>query len=207
MKTDTLALVQLLSNNMADPVTIDGYYNDVMYELGAENWFCDANIIPLTKGQLEVNLRAALGPSLVNRLGLIYDDNQLEEVTLLQMRALDNQWRDRTGYPRSYVREDEAADTIALHPAPFVASNSSLYLYGEPLGLDYPTYNLLVFYSYAALEPQEPWGYLELAVALRILAREFMRESDHTDQEFAKAAQTLATLCKEALNGSGTQTG
>ena len=59
-KADTLNLVQTLSNGMADPVTSERYYNDVTYELAAEDWTFEAALIRVTRGQLQVDLTAAI---------------------------------------------------------------------------------------------------------------------------------------------------
>lgn len=195
-KADVLNLVATLSNGMADPALYDQYYNDTMFELAREDWSVEAAIIPLTVGQLEVGLDAAVSQPIVNLLELIYDDRALEEVSLRELSAIDRYWRDRRGLPRSYVIEDEVRKTIALHPAPILNSNPNLGQTGESLGSDYPFYNLLLFYSYAAVAPWEPPAYLELVIALRLLALEFNRESSHTDVEFAAAAQVLSDLCK-----------
>ena len=198
-KTDVLNLVATLSNGTADPVTSGLYYDHVMFELAREDWFVEAALIPLMKGQQEVALDASVSLPMVNRLALIYDNTELEEATKQQMEAIDPQWRDSIRYTRSYITEDESAKVVALHPAPIYNSNPNLGVFGEPFGLDYPTYNLACFYSYAPLEPQQPWYYLELVITLRILALEFNRESDHTDMEFATNCQTLNDLFKELL--------
>ena len=99
-KADVLNLVQILSNGASDVTAIDRFYDDVMYELARENWFVDAQLIPLIRGQLEVDLGAAIGTQMVNTLGLIYDDTELEEATRVQMESIDPQWRDAIKYTR-----------------------------------------------------------------------------------------------------------
>lgn len=184
---------------MADPAAAERYYNDVCFELARENWFAEASLVPLSRGQMEVPLDASVSVSVANLLALIYDDVELEETPKVLIEAIDPQWRDAIRYPRSYIVEDERSKMVALHPAPFTASNPNLGTVGEPFGQDLPTYNLAYFYSYAPRDPQTIFYYLELVVALRILALEFQRESDHTDMEFSQAAQALSDFCKERL--------
>jgi len=198
-KADILSLVATLSNGIADTAIAERYYDDVIFELARENWFVDASVIPLTRGLLEVDLDAAVAPSLINTLGIIYDDRELEETPKVLMESIDPYWRDRIGSPRSYITEDENAKVIALHPSPWVAGSPELDMMGEPLGQDYPIANLLCFYSYAAEDPWQPPPYLSLTIALRILALEFNRESDHTDMEYAQAAQALSDMFKGLL--------
>ncbi len=193
-KADTLALTQMLAVQSADAATIEAFYNDTMVELAAENWFCVAEVIPLLPAQLKIELG-----NIVNLLALIYDDADLGMVSLRLIEFIDAGWRQRVGRPTSYVREDENAKTVALYPQPDVPSNPLTMLLGEPLGSDYPVYSAVKFFSQAPLDPLQPFFYLELVVALRILSREFTRESDHQDQEYGGAAQALSDLFKSML--------
>jgi hypothetical protein len=199
MKADTLALVQTLSNGMADSVTSEKYYNDVCFELAHENWFVEASLVPVTEGERTVSIDQAVGPGMGDILGLIYDDVDLDMAMLNDIESIDPYWRDAFGYPRTYVVEDVNQKSIQLHPRPQVTSNPNLGNFGLPLGQDYPTYNVAAFYNYAPLDPQQPWYYLELLIALRVLSLEFSRESDHVDSEFAQSAQALYGLFKSLL--------
>lgn len=195
-KTDTLNLVALLSNGMADAIASESFYNDTMVELAQEDWTTNAIIVALTKGKSEKDLS---GTAFVNLKGFIYDDSEIDLASQTEIESIDSEWRDAVGRTTSYIIEDGNVKTIALYPAPDLPSNPDLGLYGEPLGLDYPTYSGVLFYSYPALDPLQPQYYLELIIALRVLNREFTRESDHIDSEFATVAQTLMSLFKGML--------
>src|SRR5216684_957696 len=198
-KVDTLALVTFLSSGTNDPSTTDRYYNDTMIELAEENWTCDAQAFSVTPGQTEVNLGAMLDPDPVNILILIYDDREIDEIPLRQLEMLDPWWRDSRGITTSYTEEDVSKKTIALYPTPDRPSTPLGGTFGEPLGGDYATYNAIVFYSQAALDPIQPPFYLELPTALRIMAREFNRESDHPDPALSALSDQLTMLFKEML--------
>src|SRR5215469_2750332 len=146
-KVDVLNLVTTFSNGTADPVTISHLYDDVMFELARENWFVDARLYQLTRGQPSVTL----GDDVVNILGIIWDDREIEQIARRQLESIDAYWPDTLGQLRSYVVEDVSKKDIALHSPPFGTSDPNLGTFGEPFGLDYPAYNLALFYSYAPL--------------------------------------------------------
>ncbi len=199
-KVDTLALVTFLSSSTNDPSTTDRYYDDAMLELAAENWTCDALAFSITPLQTEVNLGSiVIGPDPVNILALIYDDREIDEIPLRQLEMLDPYWRDSKGMTTSYTEEDVSKKTVALYPTPDRPSTPLGSTFGEPLGGDYATYNAIVFYSQAALDPTQPPSYLELPTALRIMAREFNRESDHPDPALSTLSDQLTMLFKEML--------
>ncbi len=197
-KVDTLALVTFLSSGTNDPSTTDRYYNDTMIELAEENWTCDAQAFAVTPGQTEIALGTVL-INVINLLGIIYDDREIDEIPLRQLEMLDPWWRDSKGITTSYTEEDVSKKTIALYPTPDRPSTPLGGTFGEPLGGDYATYNAIVFYSQAALDPIQPPFYLELPTALRIMAREFNRESDHPDPALSALSDQLTMLFKEML--------
>ncbi len=190
-RIETLALVQLLSGNVADATTLLNYYPNVMVDLARENWTCDALAFAVTRGQQQVDIDTDLGIPYINLLGVIYDNTELESLPLRQLEMLDPYWRDALGRPASFTEEDVTRKTIQFYPAPDVASNPLGGTFGEPLGGDYATYNAVVFFSAPALDPAFPPVYLELIAALRIMKFEFARNSDHTDLVVSALAEKL----------------
>lgn len=195
-KADTLALITFLSSGTNDPSTTDRYYNDVMIELARENWTCDAQAFAVNAGQTEVNLGTL---SYVNLLGVVYDDREIDEIPLRQLEMLDPYWRDSRGITTSFTREDETGKFVALYPTPNITSNPLGGTFGEPLGGDYTTYNAVVFFSIAPLDPLQPPYYLELPTAMRVMAKEFNRESDHPDPALCALSDQLSQLFKDML--------
>lgn len=197
-KADVLALVDFLGGGAIDPVTVEKYYNDTMTDLARENWTTDAQAFAVTRGFSEIDLSVAVAP-FVNLLGLIYDDYEIDELPLRQLEMLDPYWRTVFGRPTSFTRQDENDKTVALYPTPDINSNPLGGTYGEPLGGDYTTYNMVMFYSRAMIDPLQPPYYLELVAALHILMREFNRVSDHPDPQMCETAMGLERLFKEML--------
>ena len=68
--------------------------------------------------------------------------------------------------------------------------------FGEPLGRDYPLYNLaLIHTEYRA----DVMPYLEPALTFYVLAREYARESDHVNPAMAALCHEFADLCLEMI--------
>src|SRR5260370_36234050 len=103
-EVDTLALVTFFSGGRNDPSTTDRYYNDTIIELAEENWTCDAQAFAVTPGQTEINLGTML-INVVNLLGIIYDDREIDEIPLRQLEMLDPYWRSSTGLTTTLTPE------------------------------------------------------------------------------------------------------
>src|SRR5260370_26558508 len=158
-KVDTLALVTFLSGGTTDPSTTDRYYNDTIIELAEENWTCDAQAFAVTPGQTEINLGTML-INVVNLLGIIYDDREIDEIPLRQLEMLDPYWRDSRGITTRYTQEDVSKKTIPPYPTPHRPSTTLGGTFCEPLGGDYATHNRIVVYSQAAPDPLYPPSHL-----------------------------------------------
>jgi hypothetical protein len=89
------------------------------------------------------------------------------------------------------VVEDEAHRTFRLYPTPVTTSKSFIFLNGQPLGLDFPAYAVVVFHTETR---QDLPAWLELPVALEVAAREMERESNHRHLPFAATAHQLASV-------------
>ena len=178
---DTLALVDLLSNGMADDTVTPGLYADIIFDWGSEPILTQGTLISLTMRETEFNLP----PQVLNVLGVIWDQRELGKLRLREVEALNPSWRSKIGTPNSYIEQAETAKTLALYPIPFQASGPNTAPHGEPLGQDYPLYSVVLINTETR---QNVMYYLELPLALLILEREFIRESDHRDEDFAGVA-------------------
>lgn len=186
-KADVLALVQELCTNQADATAIDKYFDEVISDLGKDGWLCVAEVLAATKGTFEYE-----PPSTVIKLwNVIYDDRMLYKENLRAVESVNVNWRDETGTPRAYVVEDESNHKFRLYPKPDRTSKDFVPIFGSPLGLDYPTYSVVVIIS-EMRDTIPQW--LIVPVAFDILNREFMRESDHQDTVFGDACKKLSTM-------------
>lgn len=193
MKADVLALVQLISNQQADPAVIDHIYDEVVNAWGARPLITNATLQTLVAGQTEFDFPAA---TILSVLGLIFDQRELGKLRLRELENLNPMWRSETGYPVAFTDEAEAAKSLALYPTPNVPSGPDLGNFGEPLGRDYPVYNLcLIHTEYRA----DVMPYLEPALTFYVLAREYARESDHVNPAMAALCEEFAGLCLEMI--------
>lgn len=192
MIVDVQNLVTLLSNNIADQTLFVDLFNDVMATLGPDRWHTNAVPITFTAGNPEMTLPSTL----LDLVQLIYDDTALSHLELRELEALNTGWRNMTGNPRAYTTESENVKIVALYPVPYRTSPPIIPVHGLATGEDYAPGNGISIHS--ELRSVE-LPYLTLPIALRILEREFMRESDHQDQIFAQFCKALADLLLEML--------
>lgn len=87
-------------------------------------------------------------------------------------------WRNTRGQPRGFTRQSENVKTVEVLP-PSDQPNTGLVIYAQARTAELP--------------------YLTLAMALKILAREYVRESDHFDRAFAKLCDDLGSLLLSLL--------
>jgi len=186
VKADVQALVALLSNGQADMVLFDGIYADVINTLGSGRWHTTATPLTFVNRQSLVNLPA----SLLDILAVIYDDTVLSDLELRELESLNRAWRNQLGNPVAYTRQSETAKTIEVFPVPAQVPVPIIPVHGLPTGEDYQPGNGICIYSE---NRTDALAYLTIPVALKVLAREYMRESDHVDFAFAK-------LCEQACD-------
>ena len=184
MKSDVLALVALLSNGQADPTLASSFYDDAVSRLGGALWHTTATPLIISSGQATVNFPA----SLLSLLQVIYDDDVLSQLNLNELKGLKTSWRNQPGRPVAFTLDAETAKSAELFPVPNVTPTPIIPVHGLPAGQDYAPGNALAIYSQ---QVTDVLVYLNLPVALKILEREYSRESNHTDLNFAGFAGML----------------
>jgi hypothetical protein len=176
-----------LSTNQADATAIDKYYDEVVADLGRTEWLVTASLVTATAGTNEYTPPATA----IDLLHLFYDDRLLYESKLRAIESVNTHWRDERGPPKSYIIEDETNKQFRLYPSPVVSSKDFIFMFGSPLGLDFPEYAICIVHT-EQREVLPKW--LEMPVAFAILSREFARESDHKDAQFADSCKALAEM-------------
>jgi hypothetical protein len=162
-------LVNLLSNNQADANLFADFYNDIMETLGPAHWHTNTALIATTPENSLLTLPA----SLLDLIQLIYDNTTLSELNLREVEEIATGWRNMKGRPVAYTRQSENVKTVELLPPPDESVNVT---------------------SIHAETRSAELSYLTLPFALKILAREYVRESDHFDRAFAKICDEFADL-------------
>jgi hypothetical protein len=110
--------------------------------------------------------------ALVKILAVFYDDRMLTWETQRSMEALDPQWRQQRHTPKAYITDNVEDRYIRLWPPGDHDCEDLGWLYTRRL--------------------KDAPPFMDLPLAFLTLAREFARESDHRDLEFAGLAQKLA---------------
>ena len=173
-KTDVQTLVNLISNGQYDTTLFDGFYQDVMNDLGLANWHTTTATISVAAGSDSI----ALPSTLLNLLMLIYDGDVMSDLSLRELESLDYGWRNAKGRPIAYTRQSETAKSVEIYPTPTLTLNAT------SIHSEYRTDCL---------------PYLDIPIALKILQREYARESDHNDLELAGYAGAMADTLLELM--------
>ena len=193
-RATVLQRVQDLSLSQADATAIDRYYDDVIYDLGRRPWLTEASLIAVTAGT------AVYSPdvSVLRIVNIFYDDRTLYESNNRELEAtFGSSWQDRRGTPVAYTFEDENALDFRLVPKPELNSKDFSFVFGSPMGLDFPEYSVAIIHT-EKVEDLPTW--LELPVAFEILFREFSRQSDHQDPTFAVTCKQIAELMFQMIS-------
>lgn len=169
-KTDVLDLVSDFSLGQANATEAEVFYDEIIRELG---------FIEVLTGTENITVHAGTGSytlasDTIRALEFYNTAGYLTKAAYSGLGALfGSSWRTRTGSPLAVTVEDENNNSFALVPTP--NHNDTLTVIRTEARTDVPVW-------------------LELPIALEILSREFLRESDHQDLEFSNLAKTMATL-------------
>jgi hypothetical protein len=206
MKADVLALVQLLSNEQADPTATDKYYDEAVLDLGQLPILVDATLIAVGGAGGLNNLEGGDGPPdnsyplpdwVIQPLQWYYGDTILPEATASELMAFNRDWVGLVGTPRVIYRdEDFGARRFRLVPKPDRPSAEFDFFLGSPFGKNYPRDTVGCIHT---LLTQDLPQWLELPVAFFVLAKEFTRESDHQDTAFAAVCATMGQALLEMV--------
>lgn len=184
-KADVLQFIDDVSQSQAEATTVDRYYDDVIEDICRlpEGFLSNVDLVSVTKGTSVYTYPA----NTVDLLGVFWDDAILRRAALAELESLDPQWRDHNGDPLVFTEAELSTKSFQLYPNPQRASKPFSFPTGLPMGTDYPEYSVAVART-RTVDNLPEW--LEWPVAFEVLSREFMRESNHRDVDFA-------TLCRQ----------
>lgn len=182
-----LATAQAFAGGIADPVTLDEDYADVLEALDPTELLVDIRLL-----EHQDDAAFAVPNSAFRILGVWYDDRQLAATDMRQLESATPWWRDAVGVPRAFIVETEGDRLFRLYPAPDAPSDELSFPHGLPFGVDYP--QNIVPVAYTETRDHLP-DWMDLLVAFAMLSREFARESRHRDATFASAVRKLADRC------------
>jgi hypothetical protein len=190
-KASIISLVNDLSLGLADPNLIDDYFYDIIHDLGDREVLLDATLTPVDPTSTTHPVYP-IPETAVKLFGVFYGERYLARATLLEVEAFAGiNWRDIRGEPFAFVVESENERYFRLFPNPQEPTDALVFPTGVPFGLDYPRNAMAVVASMIRDDIPE---WLELPITMEIMGREFARESDHKDNEFAQICKAAAQL-------------
>ena len=128
---------------------------------------------------------------------MFYDSSIIPQSTVSSLNALDQEWRDQRGRPIAHVVEEETTKQFRLYPNPDTNSKDFIFLFGEPLGRDFPEYSVGIVHT--EIRDNNP-DWLDYIIGLKVIAKEHQKDSDIVDPQFASLCDQLADLLAGALN-------
>lgn len=181
------SLAQDFAYDRADATRLEFHYEDAIRRLAHVGWFVDVTLVSVdaTTGLFTIPSGG------VSIIGVFHDDSILDELSIIQVEALNPEWRDVVGNPKAYITNDESRNNFTIYPRPAMKSKDFSFITGTPLGEDFPEYAVAVIHTKVDTDEAE---FLELPLALRVLAEEFSLESQIRDEPFAKLCKQLSDI-------------
>ena len=169
-QADVLTLVDDISLGQANAAEAAVFYAEIIRELGFVEVLTGTETISVTA----FNGNYTLATSTIMALEFYSTRGFLTKSDTPGLKSIfGSSWRNRTGSPVAVTMEDENNNSFSLVPIP--QESDTLTVICTETRTDVPTW-------------------LELPLALEILSREYLRESDHQDVEFSSMCKQLADL-------------
>lgn len=191
-KASTLTLTSQLALSQVTEDQLAPFYDEAIFALGTLPWLLEATLLSVTSDQASFTLPATT----LTMLQCWYDNRTLDRMTHAQLLALTPRWQEERGFPIAYTEEHLNLRTFRLYPLPAQPSESMTSILGGPFGEAFPGSNVAVL---GVIQQQDLPSWLELPLALTLLAREYMRESPHRDPDFAHGCQQVASILMDML--------
>jgi len=192
-KALTVSFVDSMSLDQNNASTTDTFYNDVVKDLSQADLFTNVRLISITKGTTQYTIP----DDVVKIQEMFYDSSIIPQSTVSSLNALDQEWRDQRGRPIAHVVEEETTKQFRLYKNPDINSKDFIFLFGEPLGRDFPEYSVGIVHT--EIRDNNP-DWLDYIIGLKVIAKEHQKDSDIVDPQFASLCDQLADLLTGALN-------
>lgn len=184
-KPDILGLATRFSGLAPDAVLLDHDYDDVLLNLDPTEFLVEVRLL---EHDAATNT-FAVPDTAIRILAAWYDDHQLSPETMTSLEAVSARWRDTVGTPAAYVTETEGDRFFRLYPSPDAASKPFSFIHGLPFGQDFPRYAAAVAVTETRTQVAD---WLDLPIALAMLAKHFTREERYRDPLFATTVRRVA---------------
>lgn len=191
-KVGVLDLIAEYSYGLADAAPVAAYYDDSMWDAAGWGVSTVAVLVPAVKDTATYAM-----PEIEGRIyAIFYDDILLSMSSMLDLQAVNANWRDERGRPRAFLSEEEPEHEIRVYPVPDENSQDFVFLFGSPFGHDFPA---RAIGALIADKRDEMPDWLDLPLALLILGREYERDSAHRDAAFAQACHAVGSALKSMV--------
>ena len=195
-RADILALASTIGLSTMDAIMLDRYYTEALIALAHTDVQLDARIVPVTAGEPRYAI-GAFAPDTVKIAAAFFGTREITESPQISLEAASRAWQtDTAAAPIAFVTEHEDHHVMRLYPIPNTTSAGAV-LAPDPFGLNYPLDQLVVLIGDDD-ESAAPW--LDLPLALSLIARELARASEHRDPQVVEMATRLGTAAR-ALGG------
>lgn len=196
-KVDIRELVDALGADLVSDAQFERNLGVALLELAEGPARTRARVIePIAPG----DERVTLPDELVHLRCAFYDARQLDEVDQVSLRSqYGYAWRDLIGAPMAFTRDEENDRTIRLVPKPTRPSELPLIPLWSPLGADFAEGAVLVIATENSDLDPSMLDWLDLWVALAVLARSCGEDSPRRDDEMAEAFDGAASGLKALL--------
>ena len=184
---DSLGGLRADGTPLAERSATTGLYIAVGEDIARDGWIAGVTLLPTSAGTAVYGP----GPTAVRVLATFWDDRALARTRIDELRWTEVQFRDAVGTPVAWVQAEETTEQFRVSPTPDVGSTAFTYDSATHLGAGFPP-NALGVIATETRADYPTW--LNLPLALLVLAREFSRESDHRDPAFAQACGELGRV-------------
>lgn len=194
-KTNVISFVDDMSLDGNNASSTDTFYNDTIKDMSQLPLFTNVRLLEITDGTNTYTIP----DDVVQIQEMFYDSSVVPRSTTKFLTILNQEWRDENGRPTAYVVDEETSKQFRLYPTPDVNSKDFIFLFGEPLGRDFPEYSVGLVHT--EIRQNNP-DWLDYITALKVLALEHNKNSDIVDPQFADLCNQLADSLSGGFNAS-----
>lgn len=169
-KTDVTTLVDDMGLSDTNSSEISRFYDEIVRELGFQEVLTNQNTVNQTAGTASYNVPA----NTIEILEVVGSNGTLRRMSKAGAEAtFGTGWRELVGSPLGFISQFETEGSFRLVPSPD---------FDDTLQVLHTEYR------------QDVPFWLEIPIVFEILFREYIRESDHQDTQFAQACRQVAQL-------------
>ena len=191
-RSDVLTLVTDFGLGHGRGIEEEKYYDDVLERLGFDKWFTQVSFVSVTAGTPTYTLD--FNPAKI--IAAFFGASMIYRESVAGLEALNPNWRDEKGTPQFFTSEGETVNVIRLYPEPDVTSGIFSFSSGSPFGVDFPKSVLGLVHSDTIVDAP---SWLDLPIALEVLSKEFMHQSDHRDEEFSGLCKQISDFIYQGI--------